>query len=55
MQNVIRKISVLSDHENMFLNFFFVDSKTYFHLPYIFVYTSSRKNSGGSIAFSVNQ
>ena len=52
------KISIHSDHENIFWGIIFFEKlmiKLYFYLPSNFIYLSSEKNSGGIDVFSVNQ
>ena len=52
------KISIHSNHENIFLGIIFFEKlmiKLYFYLQSNFIYLSSQKNSGGIDVFSVNQ
>ena len=52
------KISIHSDHENIFWGIIFFEKlmiKLYFYLQSNFIYLSSQKNSGGIDVFSVNQ
>ena len=54
LQNLIRKISILTAQKNVFFFILVLKDriiKLYFHLPSNVVYANSKKNSGGTNIF----